>query len=55
MILQNILILPLLIGIYGYYDLSKYEEAILLDHFGEEYSEYQNRVGRFFPRLLRKQ
>ncbi|MFW9905020.1 MAG: methyltransferase family protein [Candidatus Thorarchaeota archaeon] len=54
MILQNALILPLLIGIYGYYDLSKYEEAILVDHFGEEYSEYQNRVGRFYPRIRRK-
>ena len=52
-ILQNVLILPLLLGIYGYYDLSKYEEAILVDHFGEEYSEYQNRVGRFFLRLRR--
>ncbi len=54
MILQNVLILPLLTGIYGYYDLSKYEEAILVDHFGEEYSDYQKRVGRFFPRLRRK-
>jgi protein-S-isoprenylcysteine O-methyltransferase Ste14 len=53
-ILQNVLILPLLLGIYGYYDLSKYEEAILVEHFGEEYREYQNRVGRFFPRLLGK-
>ncbi|MFX1517668.1 MAG: methyltransferase family protein [Promethearchaeota archaeon] len=53
MILQNVLILPLLLGIYGYYDLSKYEEAILIDHFGEEYSEYQKRVGRFYPRLRR--
>lgn len=53
MILQNVLILPLLLGIYGYYDLSKYEEAILVDHFGEEYSEYQKRVGRFYPRVRR--
>ena len=54
MILQNVLIFPLLIGIYGYYDLSKYEEAILVDHFGEEYREYQNRVGRFYPRIHRR-
>lgn len=54
LLLQNLLILPLLIGIYGYYDISKYEETILIDHFGEEYSEYQERVGRFFPRLRRK-
>ncbi len=53
LLLQNLLILPLLIGIYGYYDLSKYEEAILIDHFGEEYSDYQERVGRFIPRLRR--
>ncbi|MFX1283343.1 MAG: methyltransferase family protein [Promethearchaeota archaeon] len=54
LILQNLLILPLLIGIYGYYNLSKYEEAILIDHFDEEYIDYQNRVGRFFPRLRRR-
>ncbi|UCG04009.1 MAG: isoprenylcysteine carboxylmethyltransferase family protein [Candidatus Heimdallarchaeota archaeon] len=54
MILQNVLILPLLIGIYGYYDLSKYEEGILVDHFGEEYNDYKKRVGRFFPRLRRE-
>ncbi|MFX0122219.1 MAG: methyltransferase family protein [Candidatus Hodarchaeota archaeon] len=53
MILQNVLILPLLLGIYGYYDLSKYEEAILVDHFGEEYIDYQKRVGRFLPRRKR--
>lgn len=51
MILQDILIIPLLVGILGYYELSKYEEAILIDHFGEEYISYQEKVGRFFPRL----
>jgi len=54
LILQNILIIPLLIGIFGYYELSKYEEAILIDHFGEEYTYYQEKVGRFFPRLGRR-
>ena len=51
LILQNILILPLLIGIPGYYELSKYEETILINHFEEEYTDYQERVGRFLPRL----
>ncbi|MFX0015006.1 MAG: methyltransferase family protein [Promethearchaeota archaeon] len=54
MILQHILILPLLFGIYGYYDLSNYEESILVDHFGEEYLQYRETVGRFFPRLQKK-
>lgn len=53
MILQNILLLPLLVGIPGYYKLSEYEEEILIEHFGEEYIDYQERVGRFFPRLRR--
>ncbi len=54
LILQNILIIPLLLGIPGYYELSKYEEKILVDHFGDEYNEYQKKVGGFFPRLRRK-
>ena len=54
LILQNILIIPLLLGIPGYYELSKYEEKILVDHFGDEYIDYQKRVGSFFPRFWRK-
>ncbi len=53
--LQNILILPLVLGIFGYYNLSKYEEEILIEHFGEEYRDYQERVGRFLPRLRKRQ
>ncbi len=54
LILQNILIIPLLLGIPGYYELSKYEEKILVDYFGDEYIEYQKKVGGFFPRFWRK-
>jgi protein-S-isoprenylcysteine O-methyltransferase Ste14 len=51
LIYQSLLIFPLLIGIYGYYETAKYEEEILVKHFGEEYREYQRRTGRFFPRV----
>ena len=51
---QSVLLLPLLIGIYGYYRTSIYEEMILVDHFGEQYIKYQQNTGRFFPRLVRR-
>ncbi|MFW9990792.1 MAG: hypothetical protein ACFFD4_01910 [Candidatus Odinarchaeota archaeon] len=43
-----------MLGIYGYKEIAKYEEEILVKHFGEEYQEYQKyikRTGRFFPLL----
>lgn len=49
--LQSLLVFPLLLGIIGYYRLSKYEEDILIEVFKDEYREYQQNVGRFFPRL----
>jgi protein-S-isoprenylcysteine O-methyltransferase Ste14 len=54
LIFQSILIFPLLIGIYGYYKTSVYEESLLVNHFGKEYIEYQNRTGRFLPRLKKR-
>ena len=51
---QSVLLLPLLIGIYGYYRTSVYEEMILVNHFGEEYIKYQKNTGRFFPRLIKR-
>jgi protein-S-isoprenylcysteine O-methyltransferase Ste14 len=48
-LLLNVFLLPLLLGIPGYYYLSIYEENILLTHFPIEYSQYQKRVKRFIP------
>jgi protein-S-isoprenylcysteine O-methyltransferase Ste14 len=31
-----------------------HEERILLESFGDEYRQYTQRVGRFFPRLIRR-
>ncbi|MFX0016344.1 MAG: methyltransferase [Promethearchaeota archaeon] len=31
--------------------ITKVEEALLIDQFGDEYREYMNTTGRFFPRL----
>lgn len=31
-----------------------HEERILLESFGDEYRQYMRRVGRFFPRLVRR-
>ncbi len=51
LIFQSLSVIPLFIGIYGYYRTSVYEESILVDNFGEEYIEYQRKTGRFFPRI----
>lgn len=52
-IFQSLVVFPILMGIYGYYEHSKYEEEILANTFGQEYRDYQRKVGRFFPRLRR--
>ena len=49
LLLLNIFLLPLFLGIPGYYYLSVYEEKILLEYFPVEYSQYQRRVKRFIP------
>ena len=43
--------LPPLVAIPGYYMVSKLEEALLIQRFGEEYIEYMERVGAFIPKL----
>lgn len=50
---QSIILLPLLIGIYGYYKTSIYEEKILLEHFGENYKEYIKKTGKFIPKIIK--
>lgn len=48
-LLLNLFLLPLVLGIPGYYYLSIYEESILLNHFPTEYAQYQKNVKRFIP------
>ena len=37
----------------GYLYRARVEEQMMIEHFGDEYREYQARTGRLFPRLLR--
>ena len=39
------------VAIPGYYFVSFYEEAMLLEKFGEEYRRYMDEVGAFIPRI----
>jgi protein-S-isoprenylcysteine O-methyltransferase len=48
-LLQNFLLIFLLLGIPGYYDMAVYEEEILVQEFGHEYIEYQKRTKMFIP------
>ncbi len=40
-----------LVAIPGYVMVSRREEKLLLDHFGDEYRRYMERVGAFTPKL----
>ncbi|MHA1973935.1 MAG: methyltransferase family protein [Candidatus Hodarchaeales archaeon] len=51
LVFQSLVVIPLLLGVYGYYYSSLYEEEILVEHFGSEYLTYQKKVGRFFPKI----
>jgi len=42
------------IAIIFLYYLSKYEEKLLTERFGEEYRQYMKDVGMFFPKLTRR-
>lgn len=50
----NFLLIPLAIGIIGYYFTAKYEEEILVKEFGYEYQIYQSKVGMLLPFIGRK-
>ena len=43
--------LPPLVAIPGYYMVSKLEEDLLIERFGEEYRRYMERVGAFMPKI----
>ena len=42
-------VLPVL-GVYTY--IARYEEKILTEEFGQEYRQYMERTGMFFPRIF---
>lgn len=50
----NFLLLSLLPGIIGYFFTAKYEESILIKEFGEDYKEYQKKVGMLIPFVGRR-
>jgi protein-S-isoprenylcysteine O-methyltransferase Ste14 len=54
LMLQNILALPCLIAIPGYFKIVEKEENMLIERFGDEYKEYQRKTGRFLPYIFRK-
>lgn len=39
------------VAVPGYVGASRDEEKLLVQHFGDEYEEYRNRVGQFIPGL----
>jgi protein-S-isoprenylcysteine O-methyltransferase Ste14 len=47
----NLFTLLPLTAIPGYYTLTFDEEKLLMQRFGKEYTEYQNKTGRFIPKL----
>ena len=51
---SNLLLLVLIFGIWGYYRTAKMEEEILVKEFGEEYRNYQQRVGMLLPLIGKK-
>lgn len=48
-----LIISSILIGL-GLYWISLFEEKMLIEEFGNDYVEYQNRTGRFFPQIRGK-
>ena len=50
-LLQHFFLIILLFGIPGYYNIAVYEEEILIQQFGQEYLDYQQRTKRFIPFL----
>jgi protein-S-isoprenylcysteine O-methyltransferase Ste14 len=47
----NLVTIVAWIAIPGYYFVSIYEEAMLIERFGDDYLEYMKRVNGFIPRI----
>ena len=45
-------LIPALCVVTGVYPTARAEEEMLIERFGEEYIDYQRKVGMFFPRLF---
>ena len=45
------ILMPAFFVIIGIYSTSKAEEELLIEQFGEEYREYEKKVGMFFPKI----
>lgn len=52
-LLLNLVALVPLLAIPGYVSLTTYEEELLIRRFGSKYVDYQNRTGRFIPKIKR--
>jgi protein-S-isoprenylcysteine O-methyltransferase Ste14 len=50
----NFLVLPCFVAVPGYYCGVEKEEEMLMRRFGEEYCKYQERTGRFLPKVRRR-
>ncbi|MBO3803781.1 MAG: isoprenylcysteine carboxylmethyltransferase family protein [Candidatus Brockarchaeota archaeon] len=43
-----------ILSIPGYVRITKDEEGLLIERFGDQYRDYRKRTGRFFPKIPRK-
>ncbi len=52
-VLLNLVALIPFIAVPGYLHVVSLEEELLIERFGKEFLEYQQKTGRFFPRMRR--
>jgi protein-S-isoprenylcysteine O-methyltransferase Ste14 len=51
---SSLISISLWIGFFFFYDrMASYEEKDLIRIFGDQYGDYQKRVGKWFPRLAK--
>jgi protein-S-isoprenylcysteine O-methyltransferase Ste14 len=51
----SLISISLLVGFFFFYDrMASYEEKDLIRIFGDQYRDYQKRVGKWFPRLVKR-